>query len=377
MNVIKLLQVNTQHSYLANHNTLNLAKKFNYNVILLQEPYLNKDERVPQSGYQQVGSGQSVILIQNNIPFAHVINTDNEVSAIQINNTYIYNTYASPNNEIEPILTKLQQHIEQIDKNKTLILGGDFNTGTQLFQSTKQNKRSNQFDRFLAANNLKIHNYEKSTWRNSKKNLESITDYTLTRDIDILGWKILTEHTFSDHYFITYKYETDITIHNNTMYKTTDKKKFETLIENTEPNITEYTTIESLEHNTTQIITWIQNNIDKATIEKKKNNDPPYWNKELQEMKTLLQRLNKQMKKHHRNNTQQQENERLHKKLKKTYKTALKNAKQENWKQLITQTKPWGIPYELFVKQKDNTAIQLPLTSKKETLQRTYKKPRK
>jgi len=89
------------------------------------------------------------------------------------------------------------------------------------------------------------------------------------------------------------------------MYKTTDKKKFETLIANTEPDITEYTTIEPLEHNTTQIITWIQNNIDKATIEKKKNNDPPYWNKELQEMKTMLKRLNKQMRKHQRNNTQQ------------------------------------------------------------------------
>ena len=149
------------------------------------------------------------------------------------------------------------------------------------------------------------------------------------------------------------------------MYKTTDKKKFETLIGNTEPNLTEYRTTESLKHNTTQILTWIQSNIDKATIEKKKNNDPPYWNKELQEMKTLLKKLNKQTRKHQHNNTQQQENEKLHKKLKKNYKTAHKNAKQENWKQLITQTKPWGIPYELIVKQKDKTAIQLPLTSKK------------
>ena len=70
------------------------------------------------------------------------------------------------------------------------------------------------------------------------------------------------------------------------------------------------------------------------------------------------------MRKHQRK-PQQQEKEKPHEKLKKNCKEALKNAKQENWKRLITQTKPWGIPYELFVKQKGKTAVQLPLTSKK------------
>jgi len=50
--------------------------------------------------------------------------------------------------------------------------------------------------------------------------------------------------------------------------------------------------------------------------------------------------------------------------LRKLYQSEIKKAKQENWKNLIAQSKPWSSPYEIFWKKKEETIVQLPLTAK-------------
>ena len=82
-------------------------------------------------------------------------------------------------------------------------MGGDFNSGTSIFQQTLQNAKSIAFDLFTAGQHLRIENYYQPTWHNYTMNRHSLTDYTLTQNIEIADWRI-DAITTSDHDYLLY-----------------------------------------------------------------------------------------------------------------------------------------------------------------------------
>lgn len=239
---IRALQINLQRKFIASELALRHAYQNNTDILLIQEPTTLPNKQIPQTQYQQAGTGNAITLIKNGISYQCTYKSDN-ITVIRINNITVINVYASPNKnkkDIAPILSEIEAQIQGITS--PLLISGDFNCGTSLFPSSKQNARSSQFDDFLYSQNLKIENYEAPTW--TRNRIVSIIDYTLTRKLQINDWAIPNIDTLSDHKFLMYqiqgipKLNPDL----NAKHKT-DKELYKKLIA-TPPPLLDYTTAE-------------------------------------------------------------------------------------------------------------------------------------
>ena len=69
-----ILQFNAHKMYEATDEVFRLAKKYNSDIILLQEPHYRASggkKLVPQNGYNQIGDGEVVTLVEKRNKLYH------------------------------------------------------------------------------------------------------------------------------------------------------------------------------------------------------------------------------------------------------------------------------------------------------------------
>lgn len=191
-----IIQLNMNNSYDSEDELMRIAKKYNSDIRILQEPQfkmIRGEKLIPQSNYIQIGNDNAAILVKKGINFEAGHKSTNIVSVI-INKDHVFSVYASPNQnnkDIGPILDQITGLLPIDDA--LVLIGGDFNAGTAIFKSTlnvnnSHNIRTSLFDIFIASNSLTTEYYEAPTWR--ARGSGSITDYTLTRDLQLHSWNI-------------------------------------------------------------------------------------------------------------------------------------------------------------------------------------------
>lgn len=162
----------------------------------------------------------------------------------------------------------------------------------QTLEKPPYNNRTNIFDHFLTSNALYVNNNDTPTWH--ARGLSSITDYTLTSNLDITNWKVDNELNFSDHSYITYEIPTIPSISSTTYtVKETDKDKLKELYTNI-PILLPYDNAENTKKNAITIQQWIEKAVKEATIENINKTRLFYWNKTLAKLKAELKYLQRQ-----------------------------------------------------------------------------------
>jgi hypothetical protein len=365
---LQALQINLNKQAIANTELLQYTRLNNTDIILIQEPHTLNNGEIPQHGYTQIGNSLSIILLKTGI-HSKTIHISSNITAITINTTLFINVYASPNANQRNILPILQD-IETIISTHTgpLIIAGDFNTGTSILKSTKQNTRAKHFDSFINSNNLTLHNYDKITWQS--RGLSSITDYTLSRDTNIINWTIPNYITLSDHNYITFEVTGIPPLWPNHPKKRTDKELFKTHTE-FPPELLPYNSPENTTQNAVTINNWIKKAVDLSTTTETHRNKLPYWNKNLEKVKRTIKQLTRKVRQNqnHPSNKIYRKYIPLYKKL---YKTLIRQAKAQAWRNFVTLSCPWGKPYKVRLKFKPPPYLSLPIKSIHGEIAETY-----
>jgi len=113
----------------------------NAEIICIQDPYLDKDKIVPQSGYSQIGVGRAIILVKKKIIAKIIIDNQPNYNIIQIGKLTIINCYLPPKVPIIQTLVPIDCSINRLNTKEPLIICGDFNCGTALLKKTPNNIR--------------------------------------------------------------------------------------------------------------------------------------------------------------------------------------------------------------------------------------------
>jgi len=93
---IKALQANLQKRPLANTELLQYTKQTNIDILIIQEPHLiSTNKEVPQTGYNQIGKTNAILLTGIGIHYKTLHDSPNIV-AILLNKILIINIYAAP-----------------------------------------------------------------------------------------------------------------------------------------------------------------------------------------------------------------------------------------------------------------------------------------
>jgi len=360
---IKAIQVNLQKRPLANTELLQYTKQNNIDILLIQEPHiLSTNREIPQTGYNQIGKSNVIILTRTGIHYKTIHDSQNVV-AILINQTLIINVYAAPLNykrSLSPLLWEIEK-IMHTNKRYPVLLCGDFNTGTILFKTTKKTHNSILFDEFIISNALALHNYEAPTW--FARGLSSTVDYTLTKRTDLENWKISNHYSQSDHVYIEFNIPgIPMLTPNKNINTQINADKFKELI-TIPPLLLPYTTTQNTETNAVTLNQWIATALENSTTTRNATQKPHYWNPTLQalqkEIRNLHKKSNKVKHKPHlrqRLLTQKRQHQR-------EYKAELKKAKTQTFRDFITCTKPWGKPYKVIMHAKRKPHIPIPLKS--------------
>lgn len=158
-------------------------------LLILAEPNYNKKKLfgLRTQKYTAVTMPNIALCYKNNIKIQPIINTDDMIIA-RINDIVIVTIYWSPNEPNEEINTKikdLEQIINDNFKKQKVILIGDFNTRSSMYEKLKNisyNKaRSNLFENFLTTNHLIVKNqYNIKIFEN--KNGSSVIDLLITNE---------------------------------------------------------------------------------------------------------------------------------------------------------------------------------------------------
>ena len=197
----------------------------------------------------------------------------------------------------DPVPSGLLDLLEKYS-NKQIIIGCDSNSHSCLWGSPEGNRRGEDWESLILNENLIIHNTGKSTF--SRKNTETHIDITLTRNFSnpqtwIENWRV-THGAVSDHGRIEFELrKKDANIDQPPEYIIyTDWRGLNGEIENNiffeEPDFWTCDTLDDATNHLNEIVSEaLQNN---SNFKKKSSRTPvlPYWDVELDSLKTSLNR---------------------------------------------------------------------------------------
>ena len=210
-----------------------------------------------------------------------------ETVAIQIGELNIISTYWSPNECIDKSLDDLDAVIRMSPGAKWLI-GGDLNVGLEpIVRFDFLNWRD---QRKTEAAQPVIDSYGFTIWNNALSTCyhmgyPSINDYTLTLDIDVVGWCVVNTPTMDDHQFIEFQVPLDGVVIKAAMQRTTDLDRYnERVME--EVKLLPYEDEGNTRKNATEITNWLSRIIGETTVETKRRAGTSWWHPGLGRLKT-------------------------------------------------------------------------------------------
>jgi hypothetical protein len=128
----------------------------------------------------------------------------------EIGGTQIISLYASPNQELNPVLDEIEASIEGWTTG--LVIARDFNVRWTAFTKATLRERDHLFAEFLVSYGLNIENTADPTCNHQGR--LTVNEYTLTQNCRVTDWSVhLNEESISDHLYITWNL--DITTPNS------------------------------------------------------------------------------------------------------------------------------------------------------------------
>lgn len=373
---IKILQINTNHSYSAIEHLKITIHKIQPNIIALQEPYYYKNKIL--------GFNLTDIVIQNKdkARVAMVIRERNwdifpeqvtrDIISIKVTTKNvrfrIINVYKPPNDDIDQTLDILE-NILNLDKDIPTTVLGDFNAKHQAWGGDRSDTQGDKLAQFIINNSLYILNDKDqgptylSTTGRSYIDL-TLTNATLFREIN--KWEILDLHTESDHkYLLTSCYSDQTTVTERLTAK--GEIKFNDYIRNDPWMVS----LKEVSIRTKEQLSYIIDHLYKKIIQlivnlskKVKNNLKSliWWNTDLEIERKKTGALRRRYQKC--SNSTRNEHKARYKNALYQYKKHIREAKESSWHNFCTEvarSNIFSLPYKIAANKTKHTVVIPPI----------------
>ena len=366
---IKFLQLNLQHSKMAQINVSNWIDKHRNvpYVCLCQEPYVYQNNALmqPQTSHKYIGGQgnhpRTAIYISKTIK-AWFIETlshrDLTAIVVKINNreTLIISAYLDRKEKvIQPWLVEAMNFANH--RGYAILIGMDSNCHSELF-GLETNKRGEHIEYFIGQYNLKVENQGKQSTFQSTIG-RSIIDITLSSKLAVTlqNWRVNLSPNFSDHNTIKFELIVELQDLSPTRkWEKMDWTAFRKTLNSENIRIMDTMTTKRLEKCLDQWYTQIENTLDKHCPKRKnrpKDLNNPWWTGKLQNQRKELKAVKRQAT----NNGTALNNELLKEKTKAYKKDCLK-AKRQDWRDFNTKqdsTESINTLRKILEKKKQNT----------------------
>ena len=309
--VLKILQINLQHSRAASaalHTTLDEGF---YDVALIQEPWIDFNGNVKGLASrtynlyhtQLEGKKRSAILVRKDLnaflnpkhssmDLTTVVLRDKSGKTLKIASSYMAHNLEAPPEDVRRL-------IEEVTKdNNPLVIGCDANAHNLLWGSTDTNDRGESLLHFINNSILNIGNRgnEPTFIGATSKNVLDLTLVSDNIDLDQLSWKVLEKVSFSDHKYITFNVSFDKT--SQKAFRNPEKTNWEKFVKIASQKLKK---IKNFQINGPMDVEFAINKLTsiincayKAScpiMRPKNQSKPPWWNKELTDNRSFIQTL--------------------------------------------------------------------------------------
>jgi hypothetical protein len=202
--MLRILQINAGRSVSAHDMATVVASKCNYDFIAFGEPNLSKIKGT--NNYASIDGGAMIL----NHSQTHKVMRYRILGAsvcVETEEWALYNIYVSPNKctpeDFENHLADIQRDLQQLNKEKKIIITGDFNARHPVWGGNIKNKRGKSLLEWANALNMNIMNDGlKPTC--IRPNGESFIDVTMICNKTMSCrplWEVLDDESMSDHRF--------------------------------------------------------------------------------------------------------------------------------------------------------------------------------
>lgn len=341
--MLNILYLNCNHAQGATLNATITAARKNADILCITEPYYPPGcTTLKAQGWDTICSPRAAILVRKDIKHIPRTTTHEDITATMVGEIIVICLYASPNEDIVNILNPLYAYLLNHHNSPCIILG-DFNCQTQLIPGYRTTARGQVFEDLLNEATLALANNTQPTWRRGK--YTSINDYVCYRGTTPPNFQVLNDESMSDHSFISVQIDTAYE-HMEKRFKT-NTSDLSIAIRNLEiatPALRNNKDIDGFIANiTTMLQTCIKNCSTEIAVRKKK---PYFWKPELETLKKTLQTLTRRI-----NRCQHIEVLLIYlhtrKILRSTYRKIIMESKYAAFRELCTQSRPWGTPYKI------------------------------
>jgi hypothetical protein len=355
----------------------------NIDLALIQEPYLHNNRvALFPINFQVLQSNNkpktAIVLnpLKVKIMKLEKYTNDLQVWAQIIHNNnllHVCSSYMPPSEPIEQTINNLNESIHEIIP-KMLIISSDTNAKSKLWFSSINNRRGDEIIEFVTNNNLLIMNNSNTPTFQSSFGSSSIDLTIVNSNVHQLidNWKIETIETNSDHSYITFELNTDVTplltsavtridhqinqivfqqIDNKYNTKSLDINSFEKIKNNLIEIKTKLQTVHT--HSELEIIVTdlmesvIKTCNDSTPRHKIFKNSNKWWTKELSQKRKLVNHL-RRVYQRTRDQILRIERKNIYYNHRKQYSDLIKSCKTESWKRFCFESNTWGLPYKLI-----------------------------
>jgi len=288
-------------------------------------------------GYTKEESGRAMVLIKHGIEYTKV-EAIGDTIVIRVGSHYIGATYWSPNENIGGPLMDLE-NVMKGKEQAQWIIGGDLNIGISPWVNPvtlgwRKKRRSEIAQITLESLDLVICNNRTPTSIHGGR--DTVNDYTLKKNAEVNNWRVLEEGLISGHRFIQFQLNRVDVKHKETVVLKTDLKKFEARIKAEMPLLNEEESREAVIKNATVFTNWLTDIIQSCTTETPIKKSSNWWSDSIESLKTKYYKAKIRAIRCKHPELKQLLNEEA-KEIKKEYYKAIYVAKEEAWRDFITQ----------------------------------------
>ena len=352
---LRLVYANTNHSALGNTQALAAANDFTADVLALAEPHL-RGGRVVSTSWLQFAKESAVLLVRPSLASVtkEVACPLPEAVCCSVQNITIVAVYLSPNVDATAAISGLQTFLASITG--PLCVVGDFNATTALIPGNVTNQRGEALEDVIAACDLEVANPPTPTWQRQHHAPRTL-DYCLLRHIAGADCVVRDDlDSCSDHHHMQIRLPAASALPPPPAATHLDKEELDRLIRSLPmPERAPLESEEAIDGVILTVTELLQGAVREATREHRPQpTSLHWWQPELATYRRALNRIRRQL----------QKNPAdllstilllLRKHIRRRFKKAMLDAKQEAWRVFITQERAWGKPYRVLCKKKSST----------------------
>lgn len=343
INEISIIQANLQHSRGASSVISKIFSSSETKIILIQEPWINKGIKGlnhPQGkilASTDIDNPRAAILIKKDLIFSPITNfISRDLVAIQVKadeldtELVIASAYFPGDDSSDPPPAKVRELITFCKQQKVeLLLGCDANAHHTSWNSSNINKRGEHLYNYLMNHDLNVLNQgnEPTFVANGREEVLDLTICTHNLIPLLTNWHVSNEQSLSDHRHICFQLNKNIlSLEAPCNPRRTNWALFSGLMETEARNFpVNFNTTQEIESASISIQDTLMYCYNLSTSKlPKHNNEPRWWNKDLERLRRLSRSLfNKRNDPYYKS---------LYNKSRNQYRYELRKAKSQSWK---------------------------------------------